>query len=263
MYQFVLSESMSQSSLKKAQMTLYYGFTRLFGHHASLNNIINKFSNSNIKMKENARIGRNTQIMGDVEIESEVSINDNVSIQGNIDVGHNASINSDVNIKGDVTIGKNTKLNGSNSVIGDIKIGKYCAVAPRARMRTEDHPTYKPGMQGKLYQEIGANLNSVSNGPIVIGNDVWICSDSKILSDVSIGNGAVIAANSVVVDDVEPYAVVAGNPATTKKYRFNQEKIETLQNISWWDWPEEKKKHNIEFFNANIQETENIESLVK
>jgi virginiamycin A acetyltransferase len=118
-------------------------------------------------------------------------------------------------------------------------------------------------MQMEFYNQIGTSLPSTSNGPIEIGNDVWICSDTKILSGVRIGNGAVIGANSVVVDDIEPYSIVAGNPATHKKYRFDQSTIEALQEIAWWDWSEKKQKRNIEFFDADLREVEDVHSLVR
>jgi len=75
---------------------------------------------------------------------------------------------------------------------------------------------------------------------VVIGNDVWIGCYSMLLGGIRIGNGAVIAANSVVTKDVPPYAIVAGNPAKIVKYRFAPEIIAKLQGIKWWYWPEKK-----------------------
>ncbi len=75
-----------------------------------------------------------------------------------------------------------------------------------------------------------------SKGNIEIGNDVWIGYGSTILSGVQVGNGAVIGANSNVVGDVPPYAIVGGNPARLIKYRFDATTIESLQRIAWWNW---------------------------
>lgn len=75
---------------------------------------------------------------------------------------------------------------------------------------------------------------------IIIGNDVWIGRGATIHGGVVIGNGAVIAANSLVVKDVPPYAIVGGNPARVIRYRFDAEVIEKLNRIKWWYWPEEK-----------------------
>jgi acetyltransferase-like isoleucine patch superfamily enzyme len=76
-----------------------------------------------------------------------------------------------------------------------------------------------------------------SKGDILVGNDVWIGRGASILSGVTIGNGAVVAALAVVTKSVPPYAVVAGNPAREVKRRFSVDQIEALQRIAWWDWP--------------------------
>jgi acetyltransferase-like isoleucine patch superfamily enzyme len=76
-----------------------------------------------------------------------------------------------------------------------------------------------------------------SRGDVIIGNDVWIGTEALILSGVKIGNGAVIAARSVVTEDVAPYSIMAGNPAKHIKFRFSESIIDDLQKIAWWDWP--------------------------
>jgi acetyltransferase-like isoleucine patch superfamily enzyme len=75
-----------------------------------------------------------------------------------------------------------------------------------------------------------------SKGDIVIGNDVWIGRGARILSGVTVGDGAVIGAYSVVTKDVRPYAIVAGNPAGEVRRRFSDEQIEALLRIRWWEW---------------------------
>lgn len=73
----------------------------------------------------------------------------------------------------------------------------------------------------------------------MIGNDVWIGADALILSGASIGDGAVVAARSVVTKPVPPYAIVAGNPARIVKYRFDEKTIEEFLRLKWWDLPDE------------------------
>lgn len=80
-------------------------------------------------------------------------------------------------------------------------------------------------------------MKAIQNkGDIVIGNDVWIGSNAKIMSGVHVGDGSIIAANAVVTKDVEPYTVVGGVPAKMIKKRFPDEIIEMLEQMKWWNW---------------------------
>jgi virginiamycin A acetyltransferase len=76
-----------------------------------------------------------------------------------------------------------------------------------------------------------------SKGDVKIGNDVWIGTNALILSGIEIGDGAVIGAGSVVLKNVEPYAIVGGNPAKLIRYRFDEQIITKLREIAWWNWP--------------------------
>ncbi|HEM7132822.1 CatB-related O-acetyltransferase [Providencia rettgeri] len=80
----------------------------------------------------------------------------------------------------------------------------------------------------------------VGKGDTVIGDGAWVGMRAFIMPGVKIGEGAVIAANSVVIKDVEPYSIVGGNPATTLKYRFSPEVITELLALKIYDWSEEK-----------------------
>jgi chloramphenicol O-acetyltransferase type B len=77
----------------------------------------------------------------------------------------------------------------------------------------------------------------VSRGDVIIGNDVWLCANCMVLSGVSIGHGAVVGAGAVVTRDVEPYSVVAGNPAKHVRWRFDESTRRALLDAAWWDWP--------------------------
>jgi len=92
-------------------------------------------------------------------------------------------------------------------------------------------------------------------GDINIGNDVWTGMDVTFLPGVTIGDGAVIAAGSVVTKDVPPYAIVGGNPAKVLKYRFTKKQIKKLLKIKWWDWPLWKIYDNIDLIDSeNVDE---------
>ena len=78
------------------------------------------------------------------------------------------------------------------------------------------------------------------NGDVVIGNDVWIGYGAVILSGATIGDGSIIGARAVVTRSVPPYAIVAGNPATIIRTRFDEKTIRRLINIQWWDWEDSK-----------------------
>jgi len=98
----------------------------------------------------------------------------------------------------------------------------------------------------------------ISKGDVVIGNDVWIGFGATILSGVTIGDGAVIGARAVVTSDVEPYAIVTGNPARFTRKRFDEETIQKLLEIKWWDWPIEKIKRN-----ANVLYSNNFSAIFR
>ena len=83
-------------------------------------------------------------------------------------------------------------------------------------------------------------------GDTIIGNDVWIGENATILPGVHIGDGAIIGANSVVAKDIDPYSIAVGNPCRVVKKRFDDETIEKLLELKWWDWDEERIFDNLE-----------------
>ena len=122
-----------------------------------------------------------------------------------------------------------------------LSIGKFCSIGPAVVIalggehRTDWATTFP--FNGLFDEARSCSGHPHTKGDIVIGNDVWIGYNTLILSGVTIGNGAVIGARSVVAKDVAPYAIVAGNPVKQLRRRFSEEVIESLQRIAWWDWP--------------------------
>ncbi|WP_281015799.1 MULTISPECIES: CatB-related O-acetyltransferase [unclassified Mesorhizobium] len=122
-----------------------------------------------------------------------------------------------------------------------VQIGAFCAIAPEVLFVCQaNHPTETAsnfGLQDQILKTKTVYEYLRTKGPIIVGNDVWIGTRATILSGVTIGDGAVVAAGSVVSKDVPPYAIVAGNPARFVKYRFSEEVIAAMRKIRWWDWP--------------------------
>jgi virginiamycin A acetyltransferase len=126
--------------------------------------------------------------------------------------------------------------------IGDkLRIGKFCQIATGVRfiMNGSNHPmegfsTYPFKIFGHSWQNIPMTVQN--KGDTLIGNDVWIGNGVTIMQGVSIGDGAIIGTGSLVTKDVDPYTVVAGNPATLIRKRFSDEIIDQLLCVKWWDW---------------------------
>lgn len=105
----------------------------------------------------------------------------------------------------------------------------------------------------KLFEGKLPASNFNQKGQIIIQNDVWIGHKCTIMPGVIIHNGAIVAANSHVVKDVPPYAIVGGNPAKVIKYRFSENLINKLLTIQWWNWSNDEIKNNIKYFNEDIE----------
>ncbi len=123
-----------------------------------------------------------------------------------------------------------------------LTIGKFCSIAEGVTFilggehRLDWVSTYPFSEFTQNWSHAtGVTGHPATKGDINIGHDVWIGHGAMILSGVTIGNGAVVGAGSVVAKNIPPYAVVAGNPATVIKFRFNEKDIAHLQNYNWWE----------------------------
>lgn len=133
-----------------------------------------------------------------------------------------------------------------------LKIGKFCSIAGGVIIflggnHRVDWVTTYPFVEfpEEWPKAKGITGHPVSKGDVVIGNDVWIGYGATILSGVRVGDGAVIGAMAVVAGDVEPYSIVAGNSARLVRKRFDEETIDRLLQIRWWDWPLERIRDNV------------------
>jgi acetyltransferase-like isoleucine patch superfamily enzyme len=156
-------------------------------------------------------------------------------------------------------IGAFTFMGGQRTLMRHVwMIGRFCSIAYNVMTGVEEHPTDflspSPMFQGAFawrqlegFRERNREILRASSekwwarrdggfSKIRIGNDVWIGEGALIRRGVSIGDGAVIAARSVVTRDVPPYAIVGGSPARIIRYRFEPAVVEALLQLQWWKY---------------------------
>jgi acetyltransferase-like isoleucine patch superfamily enzyme len=169
-------------------------------------------------------------------------------------------------------IGKGTYI-GPNSYLHNARIGAFCSIAKNVEILTATHPienfvSIHPAFyslkkqSGLLYtdeQLFKETLFYDDNYSVIIGNDVWIGTNVLILGGVRIGDGAVIAAGSIVTKDVADFEVVGGIPAKNIKYRFTEKERIYLLKIKWWEKDDVWLKKNASLFNDIKQFISNFE----
>lgn len=183
---------------------------------------------------------------------------ENLQISGKVKIGEFCKFPGEVHINAShpVTIGRFTSINGPTQLktrVHGINIGSFCSIARGVEIQEYDHPVHLPSTYYMRKNVFGEKVLEVSSkGPIVIGNDVWIGAQSIILSGVNIGDGAIIAANSVVTRDVPPYAIVGGVPAKVLKMRFPSDVINEISKLKWWEWDTDTITRNKMFFTSEV-----------
>lgn len=125
-----------------------------------------------------------------------------------------------------------------------VRIGSFCSIAKDVELLPggNHHPEWVSTFPFRIEFGLPGAFEDGqpwSKGDINIGNDVWIGRGARILGGVTIGDGAVVAAYSVVAKDVLPYSIVAGNPAQHRRFRFGVDTRKSLRRIAWWDWSDE------------------------
>jgi acetyltransferase-like isoleucine patch superfamily enzyme len=132
---------------------------------------------------------------------------------------------------------------------GHVHIGRFCAMATGIEIfvgggHRIDTVT---GFPMRIYFDLPGKFldgNPCTKGDVVIGNDVWLGKNCRLLSGVHVGNGAVVGAYTVVASDVRAYAVMVGNPGREVRRRFTDEQCDALEAIAWWNWSDEViRKH--------------------
>lgn len=165
---------------------------------------------------------------------------DNIVCSGNIELGRFVSIN-----------GPGTRI---SSRLSGIKIGSFTSIASNVIIQEDYHRYDKIStyfMNRNIFKG-DIDIDITTKGPIIIEEDVWIGSNTVILSGVTIGRGLIIGAGSVVTKNIPRYSIVAGNPAKKIKTRFEDQIIQQLEDSRWWEMTEVEMMNNKTQFNANI-----------
>jgi len=151
-----------------------------------------------------------------------------------------------------IIIGDYSYISGPRSYVEEARIGKYTSIARQVTIGVSNHDltsiSTHPFLYDSFYNFVQKNIRQEQKDAPIIGNDVWVGMNSIIQRGVIVGDGAVVAAGSIVTHDVEPYTIVGGIPAKFIRHRFSKEIVEKLLSIKWWNWEEEKIKENIKYF---------------
>ncbi len=190
---------------------------------------------------------------------------------------HGKTVLEGRNYIGRGTVLKHTTV-GFGSIIhdhgdfSDARVGRYNSIGPNVATILGRHPLDQhvsthtalfdaSAPHGFTYTDVTTfraeeYLDEKAGIRVIIGNDVWIGNDVRILSGVTIGDGAVIGCGAVVTKDLEPYGIYAGIPAKLIRKRFDDETIEALLKLRWWDQGED-------WIRSHISQFENVEELIR
>ncbi|WP_313201762.1 CatB-related O-acetyltransferase [Pseudomonas sp.] len=182
---------------------------------------------------------KNTEASG--HIDPTATLAANASIETPIFLGKNSSIGHRSNI------GKYAFINAECIIYANVTMGRYCALGRFVEVGLAKHPlnflsthhltiSTSPFLRDPDFSQ-STKIPWDVHPCTTIGNDVWIGAKACIASGITVGDGAVIAAGAIVTKDVPPYCIVGGNPARVIRTRFNDELIDRLLQLKWWDLP--------------------------
>lgn len=135
---------------------------------------------------------------------------------------------------------------GNNSFVIDADIGNFTSISTDCYIGGASHPLNWVSTSSVFHKWENIMKKNFARHEFdifhrtIIGNDVWIGSRVIVKAGVTIGNGAVVGMGSVVTKDIGPYEIWAGNPAKLIRKRFDEETIEALLVIKWWEWEDAK-----------------------
>jgi acetyltransferase-like isoleucine patch superfamily enzyme len=143
---------------------------------------------------------------------------------------------------------------GRSCTVNKARIGSFCSIAEDCIIGAPAHPTDHVSTSPVFYSRNNVLRTCFNHEDfeefqqVVIGNDVWIGAKAFIKGGLTIGNGAIIGAHSVVTKNVDDYAIVAGNPARLIRYRFEQDVREKIGKSKWWNWNDEELRSRAGLF---------------
>lgn len=202
-------------------------------------------------------------LIGESKIGTNVIVKDNSAIKRS-ELSDNICIHENCKVTESV-IGSFTYVAKSSEILG-ANIGKFCSIGPEVWIGLGKHPSdfisTSPVFYSASKKQLGFSFTDKQlyeeYKKCIIGNDVWIGARVMILDGVTIGDGAIIAANSVVSKDVEPYTIVGGSPARLIRPRFDELTTSKLLTSAWWNWDSVKIKENATSFQKHIQSSADL-----
>lgn len=177
---------------------------------------------------------------------NKIKVNDSI-FNGSVMFAYEAQVNN-------CKIGDYTSI-GRFSKIVHAELGKYCSISWNVTINAVSHEIDKLTTHSFARRPdlgFGVQEDCRIYQKVIIKNDVWIGANSVIMPGITIGHGAIIGAGAVVTKDVPDYAIVAGVPAKVIKYRFDNESIDKLLKLKWWDLDPKMIKANIALWQSKL-----------
>lgn len=174
---------------------------------------------------------------------------------------------SEARCYGGIILGRFVTITGPGTVIKSLKekiyIGSFSSIGQNVCIVDFNHlfERVSSSFIHHLIFEEDYRTDLIGKGPVVIEEDVWIGSNAVILPGVKIGRGAVIGAGSIVTKDVPRYSIAYGNPAKIHSMRFDDEKIQYLEELKWWEWNIDEIVKNKHLFSVNLKDC-NVDELL-